>query len=145
MFDLGNTYLKLDKFSKAISAYEKAFDREKTFWPAINNVGLVEYEQGNIDKAIKKWEQALSIDGQQAEPQLALAVALHNQGETKKGIELGEAALALDNRYADLEFLRENLWGENLLEDTKAFLATPQMQAVVSRYQEQPVNQDSRE
>lgn len=137
LFDLGNTYLKLDKLSKAVSAYEKAFKQEKSFWPAINNVGLVEYEQGNINKAIRKWEQALSIDGQQAEPQLALAVALHNQGNTRKGIELGKAALALDSRYANLEFLKENLWGENLLEDTEAFLATPQMQAIVTNYQKE--------
>ena len=145
LFDLGNTYLKLDKFSKAVSAYEKAFNQEKSFWPAINNVGLVEYEQGNVDKAIKKWQQALSIDGKQAEPKLALAVALHNQGKTQQGIELGISALKVDNRYADLEFLRENLWGERLLEDTKVFLATPQIQAIVSSYQEQPEAEESLE
>ncbi len=46
LFDLGNTYLKLAQFDDAIDSYEAAFAQEATFWPALNNVGLVEYEQG---------------------------------------------------------------------------------------------------
>ncbi|NJO99097.1 MAG: tetratricopeptide repeat protein, partial [Pleurocapsa sp. CRU_1_2] len=49
LFSLGNTYLKLAKFDDAIAAYEEAFQMEATFWPALNNVGLVEYEKGDYD------------------------------------------------------------------------------------------------
>ncbi len=136
LFDLGNTYLKLAKLDKAIDSYEEAFELENGFWPALNNIGLVKYEQGEVEDAIATWEAVLEVDDAQAEPQLALAVAFFTQGDIKKGMELAETALALDNRYADLEFLRENLWGERLLEDTKKFLNTPQMQDIVARYQE---------
>ena len=135
LFDLGNTYLKLAELNKAIDSYEKAFEQENSFWPAINNVGLVEYEQGNVDDAISKWETALGIDSEQAEPKLALAVALYARGEQQKGIELATSALESDGRYADIQFLKDNLWGDRLIQDTEILLALPQIQAIVSNYE----------
>lgn len=127
LFDLGNTYLKLNKFSKAIGSYEKAFAQEDSFWPAINNVGLVEYEQGKIQAAISSWEKALAIDNEQSEPKLALAVAKYNRGERDRGIELAQLALEKDSRYGDIQFLRDNLWGEKLIRDTQALFTLPQI------------------
>jgi tetratricopeptide (TPR) repeat protein len=124
LFDLGNTYLKLTQYSEAIASYQKAFAQEEKFWPAINNVGLIKYEQGQIDEAIDNWN---------------IAVAFFKQGQVEKGMELGEAALSLDGRYGEIEFLIENLWGERLIADTKDFFATPQMQAVVARSQQSSV------
>lgn len=131
LFDLGNTYLKLNRPSKAISSYEKAFAQEDSFWPAINNVGLVEYEQGKVEAAISSWEAALSIDGEQPEPKLALAVAKYNQGEQAQGIELAQKVLETDLRYADLQFLRDNLWGEKLIGDTETLFALPQIRDLI--------------
>ena len=136
LFSLGNTYLKLAEYDQAIDVYEEAFAQEKTFWPALNNVGLVEYEQGNFAEAIAKWESVIEVDGKQAEPKLALAVALFTEGEVDKAIELGKSALELDSRYADIQFLEENLWGEQLIEDTREFLSNPQIQEIVSNYQQ---------
>lgn len=136
LFSLGNTYLKLAEYDEAIEVYEEAFAQEKTFWPALNNVGLVEYEQGNFDEAIAKWESVIEVDGKQAEPQLALAVALFTEGEIDEAIELGKAALELDSRYAEIPFLVENLWGEQLIEDTREFLNNPQIQEIVSNYRQ---------
>ncbi len=76
-FDLGNSYLKLARYSEAIAAYEQTIGIEKSFWPAINNIGLIKYEQGNAQEALSKWQEALTIDSEQAEPQLAIAVALY--------------------------------------------------------------------
>ena len=133
LFDLGNAYFKLQDYSKAIATYEKSFDQEKNFWPAINNIGLVQYEKGDSQGAIENWQRAIAIDEKAAEPQLAVAVALFAQGQQESGLALGEKALAIDSRYADLDFLKENLWGESLIKDTETFLRTPQMQAVLAR------------
>lgn len=138
LFDLGNTYFKLAKLSKAIDSYEKAFEQEQTFWPAINNVGLIEYEQGKVQEAIAKWQTALKIGGEQVEPKLALAVALYSQGEQQKGIELATSALEADTRYGDLQFLKDNLWGDRLIADTEALLAIPQIQKVINSYEAEP-------
>jgi tetratricopeptide (TPR) repeat protein len=113
---------------------------EATFWPALNNVGLVEYEQGDRNKAIARWESVIKVDGKQAEPKLALAVALFAEGEVDEAIKLGRAALKLDSRYADIKFLQENLWGEQLIEDTREFLNNPQIKKMVSN--SKPVNSE---
>ena len=102
-------------------------------------MGLVEYEQGDRQEAMEKWQSVIEVDGEQAEPQLALAVAFFSQGEVNKGIELGKAALAIDSRYADIQFLQDNLWGERLIEDTRKFLSNPQIQEIVSSYEEFPL------
>ena len=133
LFDLGNSYFLLEKHGKAIANYEKAFNLGKEeFWPAINNIGLVKYEQGDIPGAIANWQTAFSIDNEAAEPMLAVAVALYTEGEKDKGLALAKKALSIDSRYRELEFLKENLWGDRLLKDTEIFLNTPEMQEVLA-------------
>lgn len=141
LFDLGNAYLMTKRYGQAIDSFQKAVSYRKDFWPAINNIGLVQYEQGKVNEAIEKWQTAAEIDPDAAEPQLATAVALYQQGQRQQGISLGEAALTMDNRYADLEFLRENLWGEKLLQDTQQFFTIPQIQAGVARPAETTPNE----
>ena len=140
-FDLGNAYYMLGKFPDAIAQYEKAVKKEPKFWPAINNVGLVKYETGDLEAAIRQWETAIAINKQEkkeeTEPQLALAVALYAKGDRDRALALGEAAIKLDSRYADLKFLKENLWGNRLLGETKKFLETPKIQATIAEAKNQ--------
>jgi tetratricopeptide (TPR) repeat protein len=136
LFDLGNSYYMLKQYPKAIAQYEKAVAQEKKFWPAINNIGLVKYEQGDVNGAIKHWQDAIAIDSEAAEPKLAAAVALYAKGDKEKAVTMGETAIRLDSRYADLEFLKENLWGERLLAETKKFLENPRIQASIVQNQD---------
>jgi len=129
LFDLGNAYYKLNRLPEAIAQYNKAVAADKKFWPAINNVGLINYEQGNITGAIKQWQTAVALEKQAAEPLLALAVALYTKGDRASGLAMGEAALRIDDRYGDLTFLKDNLWGDRLLADTKKFLELPRIQS----------------
>jgi tetratricopeptide (TPR) repeat protein len=141
LFDLGNAYLMLRQYPQAIAQYEKAVAQDKKFWPAINNIGLIEYEQGKMDAAIQRWQASADIDTKAAEPRLAIAVALYSRGEQEKGLILGEAAVKLDSRYADLKFLKENLWGDRLLSHTQKFLETPRMKATIIQAQERASEQ----
>lgn len=137
-FDLGNAYYKLGRFPDAIEQYNKAITQDSwEKWPAINNIGLIKYEQGDVDGAIKQWEAALAIEKQAAEPQLAMAVALYNRGDRERALAMGEAALKIDARYADPEYLKQNLWGDRLISDTKKFLVTPRIQAALQESQNQ--------
>ncbi|XTZ11221.1 MAG: tetratricopeptide repeat protein, partial [cyanobacterium endosymbiont of Rhopalodia yunnanensis] len=111
---------------------------EKNFWPAVNNIGLIKYEEGDTKSAIEEWRAALTIDSEQAEPKLAVAVALYAQGKIEEGLKLGEAALKLDSRYGELQFLEDNLWGTKLLKDTKIFLATPRIKALLKSLEKTP-------
>ena len=117
-FDLGNAYYMLNKFPDAIAQFNLAINKDKKFWPAINNIGLIKYEEGDVTGAIQQWQTAISIDKKAAEPLLALAVASYSQGDKQKSLQMGVSALRIDSRYADLNFLKENLWGERLLLQT---------------------------
>ncbi len=136
LFDLGNAYYLTQRYTEAVSTYQKAVDLSDDFWEAINNIGLVRYEQGQKDGAIAEWERALAINPKAAEPQLALAVALFGKGDRSKSLKLAETALKTDQQYGSMDFLKEQLWGDRLLQDTKLFLSTPQMKSVLARVQE---------
>jgi len=146
LFDLGNAFYKLGRFpdaiaqyEKAVAQYEKAKCQEKDRWPAINNIGLVKYEQGDTDGAIKRWQEAIAIEQRAAEPMMALAIGLYTKGDKEQGLVMAEAALRIDKRYADVKFLKENLWGDRLIAAAKNLLATPRIQATLAQLQDAPV------
>lgn len=134
-FDLGNTYYRLTRYQQAIEQYEAAINYEESLWPAVNNIGLVLYEQGDVEGAIAKWEESLDLsEDVQSEPQLAIAVALYAQGnQQRQAVDQATAALERDSRYADIEFLEENLWGDRLIDATKAFFETPALQELLAQ------------
>ena len=133
LFDVGNAYLMLGKPKDAIASYQKSYeqDKDKKFWFPLNNIALIRYEAGETEQAIELWRSSLSVDSKASEPKLALAVALHKQGREEEGLKLGEAALKLDNRYAEVKFLKENLWGAKLIEDTQEFLNQPRIKTAL--------------
>ncbi len=132
LFDLGNAYYMLERYDEAIAAYEKSMEIDSEFWPSINNIGLVLYEMGRPDEAIEKWEATLEIS-EQPEPQLAIAVALYAKGDRSRAVDLGTTALENDSRYSELDFLIENLWGEELMADTRQFFEAPDMQSLLAQ------------
>ncbi|MFQ3680165.1 MAG: tetratricopeptide repeat protein [Pseudanabaenaceae cyanobacterium] len=135
IFDLGNVYFLQGRGEAAIAEYQRVLKIDPNFWAATNNIGLVEYERGNIDRAIALWEkaakQALATNDRAAEPKLAIAVALYIRGDRTRGVALGKDALSADPRYGQLEFLKENLWGEKLLSHAQTVLANPALQEIL--------------
>ena len=84
---------------------------------------------------MRQWQQAVKIDPDRAEPKLALAVALYVKGEQEKAFKMAEAALKLDKKFAELEYLKENLWGKRMLADAEKLLSTPRIQGFLSSSQ----------
>lgn len=133
LFDLGNAYFVSGQYPEAVNQYQKAVAQSSDFWPALNNIGLIEYERGNVTAAIRHWQDASKLDDKAAEPRLAVAIALYSKGEREQALILGEAALKIDRRYGDLKFLKENLWGDKLLQDAKLFLSIPRIQSTLAK------------
>ncbi len=132
-FDLGNAYYKLNRYQQAIDQYEKSITINEAFWPAVNNIGLVLYEMGELEPAIEKWKRSLDLSDEEPEPTLAIAVAQYAANINRPAaIEAATAALERDSRYADLEFLEENLWGRRLLSATEVMFDTPGLQEVLA-------------
>ena len=59
-----------------------------------------------------------------------------NKGEIQQGLKMGVSALRIDSRYADLDFLKENLWGERLLLEAKRFLELPEVKSALQELRE---------
>jgi tetratricopeptide (TPR) repeat protein len=133
LFDLGNSYYKLNKYSDAIAQYQKAVKKDPKFWPAINNIGLVSYEMGDINVAIQNWERVSSIDPKAAEPIFALAAAFFTQGKRAEAYIIIERAISLDSRYANIQYLKDNLWGSKIVSDISKLIQTPRVRDFISK------------
>lgn len=144
LFDLGNAYFKLGDYPEAIASFERSVAAEPEFWPSVNNIGLVLYEQGDTPGALEYWRTSLDLASDEPEPKLAIAVALYAQencgvpvvrlasAACQEALSLGVEALEQDSRYADVDFLRTNLWGERLLGSTDDFFAVPAIKTLLS-------------
>lgn len=124
-------YHRLGNYTAALSDYYKVLGLDKNYFLAIVNIGLIGYEKGFIDQAIKQWQQAVNINNS-AEAQLALAVALYVKGEQEEAFEMAETALKLDQEFANLKYLQENLWARRLLTDAAKLLSTPRIKDFLS-------------
>jgi tetratricopeptide (TPR) repeat protein/S1-C subfamily serine protease len=129
----GTIYHEQGNYTAAISDYNQAVAKNANSLAAVNNIGLIKYEQGDKETAIKQWQQAIKINNQRAEPMLALAVALYGKGEEQQAYQLAETALKLDKNFADVNFLKKNVWGDKIIADTQKLLSTPKMKTLLSQ------------
>ena len=73
-----------NQLSMALDAYEKALAIRPQVLPAMTNIGLIKYELGEIESAIARWQTVAELDNENAEVQMALAVALYKNGNLEK-------------------------------------------------------------
>jgi tetratricopeptide (TPR) repeat protein len=133
-FDLGNAHLLLNNPQAALGSFDRASGLRKDFWEAINNQGLVLYELGRNDDAIRRWRRALEINPKAAEPMLALAAALHTRpGDQKGALEMASQALAIEPNYVLDAYQKEQLWGPRLRSSTRVLLDNPAIKAATDR------------
>ena len=141
-FDLGNAYWMSGQLAEALKQYDLILAKEKDFWPAINNIGLVRYEQGDIEQAIAQWKQALTFNEKASEPELAIAIANYRRYDCMAGqnrssavcrntIAQGRTAINREPAYSTIEHLQLNLWGETLIQDAKIFFDDGQVRSLI--------------
>ncbi|BAZ37836.1 tetratricopeptide TPR_2 repeat protein [Calothrix sp. NIES-4101] len=128
----GWSYHLQGDYQGAIAAYEKATTQNPQLLPAVNNLGLIKYELQDREGAIRQFQNAIAIDSKSAEPQMAMAVLLYTQGDRQKSLTMAENALRLDQRFANVDFLKKNLWGEKMIADTQKLLQNPKLQTFKS-------------
>jgi tetratricopeptide (TPR) repeat protein len=136
-FDLGNAHILLGQPAPALAAFERASSLRRTFWEAINNQGLVLFEQGQRGEAVNRWRQVLRIKPGAAEPSLALATALYSTAKSPEArgeaVELASRALAADPNYVLDSYQKDQLWGPRLRSATRVLLADPALKSSVER------------
>jgi hypothetical protein len=81
--------------------------------------------------------------GEEPEPKLAIAVARYGSencqsavnargDRCRQALTLGLEALEQDSRYADPDFLRQNLWGDRLMTSTAQFFEVPAVKSLLA-------------
>ncbi|WP_392533669.1 tetratricopeptide repeat protein [Nostoc sp. C117] len=132
-FGRGVIYQKKGNDNAALSEYNQALAKDAKLAPAIINIGYIKYETGDVEGAIDQWQNAVKINSSLAEPQMALAVALYAKGEQQKALSMAQAALHLDKSWADVEVLKQNLWGTHLIDEARKLLANPSIQTFIKQ------------
>ena len=94
-------------------------------WMAYNNLGVVQFEKGNIDDAINKYGQALRLHANYPEAHYNLGSALLQQGKIDDAIQQCEKALELEATDPDAHVVLGN-----------AFLAKQDLGRAISQYQQ---------
>lgn len=107
-------------------------EHHPTCWLACNNLGIIRYQAGRADEAIKLWERALRTDPQAPKTHNNLALALLDKGNAKDALSHYQEALRLDPSYSAAQFnygsalLSAGRCQEALIELQKAKRLAPQ-------------------
>ncbi|MBE9214956.1 tetratricopeptide repeat protein [Plectonema cf. radiosum LEGE 06105] len=126
----GVVYQKQGNDNAALSEYAQALAKDKKFGAANAKIGYIKYERGDVAGAIQEWQKAIQIDSDLTGPQLALAVVLHSRGEQQKALSMAQATLGVDKYLADVEVLKQTLWGTKLIAEGEKLLAHPNIQVL---------------
>jgi tetratricopeptide (TPR) repeat protein len=134
-FDIGNAHIQLAQSAAALVAFEKAASLRQGFWEAINNQGLVLFDQGKTKDAIGRWRQVLKLKPDAAEPTLALATGLFSQSlaNRQEALELANKALTGDPNYVLDSYQKDQLWGPKLRQATQELLRQNELKSTVER------------
>lgn len=134
-FDLGNARILLGQSGEALAAFERASSLRKGFWEALNNQGLVLFEQGKTKAAVQRWRQVLAIKPEAAEPSLALAAGLFVTAPEgrQEALQLASKALDSEPNYVLESYQKDQLWGPKLRSTTQELLRQPDLKPVVDR------------
>ena len=135
-FQLGNAYIMLKDYKKALHTYNKVTKLNPNFWQVINNQGLILYEINKKEEAHSKFKLAAKLSNN-AEPRLALAISSYSmKGISIETLNIAKNALIDNPKYADIEYQSEQLWGRKLQHSAKLFFKTKEMKKVVREAKE---------
>ncbi len=132
-FQLGNAHIMQFNLDSALRSFKKAANIKPKFWEAINNKGLVLFELGKQQQAIKAWRNVLTIE-KNAEPMLALAAALNQTQKNKEeSLDLAKKALAKNPNFVSSKHQADQLWGQKLQKATKELFKDPNLISDIER------------
>jgi tetratricopeptide (TPR) repeat protein/predicted AlkP superfamily pyrophosphatase or phosphodiesterase len=97
-YNLGVTYFHQRRLAEAADAYEKALalrPEHPQAASALNNLGSIHIEQGELDEGIARFEQAVKASPRHFESRYNLAVQYLRVGRLDEGIPLLEQGVAL--------------------------------------------------
>jgi tetratricopeptide (TPR) repeat protein len=88
--------------------WRTTISRNPSCWMAYGNLGVVQFQKGNIDDAVDKYEAALRLHEAYPEGHYDLASALLQQGKIDEAIMHGQRAIELDRSDPDAHVVLGN-------------------------------------
>jgi tetratricopeptide (TPR) repeat protein len=90
--------------SKAIQAYERVLTINPRHFDALINLGMLHYEQANLEKALTCFAAAVERDAESAVAQFNLGSVLDELGQIEPARQHLRLAVRLDDSYADAHY-----------------------------------------
>jgi tetratricopeptide (TPR) repeat protein len=94
-------------------------------WMAYNNLGVIQFEKGNVEDAIEKYQQSLGLHPDYPEAHYNLGSALLQNGYADEAIRHCEEALKIQPNEPDAHIVLGN-----------AFMATQDVDRAIAQYQQ---------
>jgi Tfp pilus assembly protein PilF len=105
---LGYVYQRQKRYEAAMDQYDKALKLKSQHIGALNNLAVVYYELGNIDKALKIIQNALEIDPESTDGYLNMGTFLRQKGNRKDAVKYFRRGMEL--APGDMRFLYQLSW-----------------------------------
>ena len=83
----------------ALVAYRTALELDPGYASALTNVGVLQFQRGELDAAIESFEASLEVAPESADTLTNLAYALDAKGDRAAAVARFEEALALEPRH----------------------------------------------
>ncbi|MDJ0659765.1 MAG: tetratricopeptide repeat protein [Crocosphaera sp.] len=116
LYNRGVVFYQQNDIERAGEDFRQALAMNPKHIPSLINMGLILYELHQIQAAIECFKKAVSL-GQEAEAKLALAVSCFQQNQDDS-YKLEK----FDKKLLNINYLKDNLWGAKLIQDTEYFL-----------------------
>jgi len=98
---IGIAYLNMSNYGQAKKYFERAVKADKTYSSAVNNLGMVAYQQKNYRRAIREYQRAVAIDPNQGGTHANLGYAYYKTKKYPEAAAEFRKALEIDPHTFD--------------------------------------------
>ncbi|MBC7774400.1 MAG: tetratricopeptide repeat protein [Phycisphaerae bacterium] len=95
-YNLGVSYLGLNKLDEARVAFEKTLKIDSTYQGALNNLAVVYFRKGDNQKALANWDKLLVLNPNNFDALLNCGAVYFNTNQPQKSLEYFERALKIN-------------------------------------------------
>lgn len=127
-FERANYHFKKREYEKAYQFYSEAIEKVPDFADAYNNRGIILEKQGNIEGAIREYQEAVDLDDSFSKAKINLALAKVQFGETEG---IGKLLKSIEQEYRDSSQFHDAM-GQYLLANFKSEDAVVSLQKAIA-------------
>jgi tetratricopeptide (TPR) repeat protein len=117
------TWRQSSSYRDLETLWRSTIAKNPSCWMAYNNLGVLQFQKGNVDDAIRKYKQSLQLNPDYPEARYNLGGALLQQGEVEAAIKECEIALKLQPNDPDAHVILGN-----------AFMAKQDLDRAINEY-----------